>query len=221
MRRRVERFWLALLVAVPLAAAADWPQVAEPEDAQSEWVSKHMIYNGIPMRASRFTSSQSVQQVLDFYNRQWPGQTVVHVVGPKTVVGHSERTHFVTIEIEARGSGSQAQVGIVELGKDKPRQPPGADFLKPGGTQVVNDIQYLDNPGRTLAMENTLSPFQSESFYRSRLPAEGWQLEGNATPCSMIANSCVARYSKGKQEMTMTFSRHEQGTSIVVNQTQH
>ncbi len=37
----------------------------------------------------------------------------------------------------------------------------------------------------------------------------------------MIALQCVVRYSKGSQEMTMTFNRHEQGTSIVVNQSQH
>ena len=221
MRLHVEVSLLASLLAVaPIANAADWPAVAEPEGATSEWVSKDMIYNGIPMRTSRFTSSQSVQQVVDFYNRQWPGQTVVNVVGGKTVVGHPEREHFVTIEIERQGTGSQAQIGIMQLLKQKPQKAPGADFLKPAGAEVVNDIQYLDNPGRTLAMQSALSPFQSESFYRSRLPASGWKSE-SAQPCSMIANSCVSRYSRGKQEMTMTFSRHEQGTSIVVNQTQH
>lgn len=224
MRRRVE---LALVVAVALAAvalpaaAADWPEVPEPEDAHGEWVSKHMIYNGLPMRASRFTTARSVQQVVDFYNQRWPGQTVVNVVAGKTVVGHAERNHYVTIEIQPQGGGSQGQVGIVELPKDKAAKVPGDDFPKPGGTRVVNDIQYVDDPGRTLAMESTLSPFQSESFYRSRLPGQGWTREASSAPCSMIANSCVARYSKGSQEMTMTFSRIEQGTSIVVNQTQH
>lgn len=224
MPRRVDLTGLLLVPVLVLAgpaAAASWPTVAEPDDVQSEWVSKDMIYNGIPMRVSRFTSSQSVASVVAFYNRQWPGQTVVNEVGAKTVVGHADGEHYVTVEISGKGAGSQAQIGIVRLLKQKPATAAGADFPKPSGTQVVNDITYLDTPGRTLAMETSLSPFQSEAFYASRLPATGWSRDTGASPCSMIALQCVVRYSRGKQDMTMTFQRHEQGSSIVVNQTQH
>lgn len=208
------------LACSPLRAAA-WPEVAEPDNVQSQWVSKGMIYNGIPMRVSRFSSSLPVASVVAFYNRQWPGQTVVNEVGAKTVVGHAQGEHYITVEISGKGAGSEAQVGIVRLLKQKPTTAPGADFPKPQGTQVVNDITYLDTPGRTLAMESTLSPFQSEAFYANRLPAAGWQRDTGGRPCSMVALQCVVRYSRGKQDMTMTFQRHEQGSSIVVNQIQH
>ncbi|NYF22991.1 hypothetical protein HDC36_004481 [Xanthomonas sp. JAI131] len=223
MPGRADRLLLCLALAalVPaLAHAADWPEVPEPEGAKGEWVSKHMIYNGLHMRSSRYTANQSPQQLVAFYGKQWPGQVVVNEVGNKTIVGHAEGEHYVTIEITGAGAGSEAQVGIVRLLKEKPRKAPGADFLKPSGTTVVNDIEYLDNPGRTLALESPLSPYQGEAFYRNRLPAEGWSQQSSATTCSMISNSCVSSYSKGKQQMTLTFNRREKGTSIVVNQLQ-
>ncbi len=218
----MRRLTLALLVLLGPAAAcaAEWPDVPEPDDAKSEWVSKHMIYNGLHMRSARYTSAQSPQQLVAFYSRQWPGQVTVNDVGSKTIVGHAQGEHYITIELNGAGTGSEAQIGIVRLLKEKPRTAPGADFMKPSGTTVVNDIQYLDNPGRTLAMESTLSPYQSEAFYRNRLPAEGWTAQSSATACSMISNSCVSSYSKGKQQMTLTFNRREKGTSIVVNQLQ-
>lgn len=222
MRRRVDLFaaLAALLLAGPTLAAS-WPDVPEPDGVQSEWVSKDMIYNGLPMRISRFTSSLPVSSIVSYYNREWPGQTVINEVGGKTVIGHAQGEHYVTVEVSAKGSGSQAQIGITRLLKRKPDTAAGADFPKPTGTQVINDITYLDTPGRSLSMESTLSPFQTDAFYASRLPSEGWSRSSGPAGCSMIALQCVVRYSKGKQEMTMTFNRHEQGTSIVVNQTQH
>jgi len=222
MRRRVDLLaaLAALLFAGP-ALAASWPDIPEPEGAQSEWVAKDMLYNGLPMRISRFTSALPVSSIVSYYNREWPGQTVINEVGGKTVIGHAHGEYYVTIEVSAKGSGSQSQIGITRLLKRKPDAAAGADFPKPSGTQVINDITYLDTPGRSLSMESTLSPFQTDAFYASRLPADGWSRSSGPAGCSMIALQCVVRYSKGSQEMTMTFNRHEQGTSIVVNQSQH
>lgn len=223
MHRRADICWsltVALAFTAGAAGAAAWPEVAEPENVESEWVSKDMIYNGIPMRVSRFTSTRSSAEVVAFYTRQWPGQVVVNELAGKTVVGHAQGEHYITVEVSAKGRGSQAQIGIVRMLDRKPKAAAGADFLKPSGTQVVNDITYLDTPGRTLTMESPLSPFQSEAFYASRLPGKGWKRDTGGSPCSMIARQCVARYSKGSQDMTLTFHRYDQVTSIVVNQTQ-
>lgn len=217
MRSLRELVGIALLLCAGTGAAADWPELPLPEDAQGEWVSRHMIHNGIPMRAARFTSALAPQQLVDFYQRKWPGQTTVNELGGKRIVGHGTATHFTTIEISGGASGSEGQIGIVELLKETPKTPPGADFLKPSGTRVITDTRYLDNPGRTLAMEAPLSPFQSESFYRSRLPAAGWRHE-RPQPCSMAARSCTADYSRDKEQMTLTFNRNGDITEIVVNQ---
>jgi hypothetical protein len=209
MRRRVDLLaaLAALLFAWP-ALAASWPDIPEPEGAQSEWVAKDMLYNGLPMRISRFTSTLPVSSIVSYYNREWPGQTVINEVGSKTVIGHAHGEYYVTIEVSAKG-GSQSQIGITRLLKRKPDAAAGADFPKPSGTQVINDITYLDTPGRSLSMESTLSPFQTDAFYASRLPrTAGAQFR--PAGCSMIALQCVVRYSKGSQEMTMTFNRHEQ-----------
>lgn len=220
MRRAVEA---ALAAALVLASggvrAADWPDVPVPKGSSGEWVTKHMINNGLHMRVSRHRMEADPQALVAFYERQWPGKVVVNEVGSKTVVGHPEGDYFVTIEIGRDGAGSEAQIGIMRMAKEKPRQPPGAGFLKPSGAKVINDIQYLDNPGRTLSLRTGLSPHQSEAFYRGRLPAQGWKPDRGQT-CVRDATRCMASYSKAEQQMLLTFNGDSGGTSIVANQIQ-
>lgn len=218
MRRVVEVALTAMLLAGPVHAT-DWPDVPVPEGSSGQWVTRHMINNGLHMRVSRHRMQADPQALVGFYRRQWPSEVVVNEVGSKTIVGHAQGDHFITIEISRDGAGSEAQIGIMKMPKEKPRQPLGAGFLKPAGAQVLNDIQYLDNPGRTLSLQTALSPQQSEAFYRSRLPGQGWKLE-RSQPCGSAATSCIASYTKADQQMQLVFNRGSGGTSIVANQIQ-
>src|SRR5690606_5042909 len=61
---------LVLLAGLAVAGpgrAVDWPDVPVPEGATGETVSSHMIYNGMSMRASRFTVDLPVEEVKAFY----------------------------------------------------------------------------------------------------------------------------------------------------------
>lgn len=217
--RRVRDAGTALLLAagIQCAVAADWPELPLPEDSQGEWVSRHMIHNGVPMRAARFQSKQTPTQLVRFYERKWPGQMTVTDLGGKKILAHGSSSHFITIELSGGAAGSEGQIGIVELVKDKPATAPGAGFLMPAGTSVVTDTVYLDNPGRTLAMNTALSPFQVDAFYKARLPDRGWRKEGGK-PCPVMAQSCVTSYVSGKQQMTLTFHRNGETTEVVANQ---
>lgn len=208
---------LLLMATGQSIAAADWPELPLPDDTQGEWVSRHMIHNGLPMRAARFHSELTPAQLVQYYGKLWPGQVTVTDLGTKKIVAHGTNQHFFTIEISGGLAGSEGQIGIVEVLKEKPKAEPGADFLKPSGTNVVTDTVYIDNPGRTLAMNARMSPFQADAFYKSRLPVRGWRNE-NSKPCSMMALSCIANYSNGKEQMTITFNRNGETTDMVVNQ---
>lgn len=207
---------LGLAASMP-AMASSWPELPLPDDSQGEWVSRHMIHNGVPMRAARFQSQLPPAQLVRYYEQLWPGQVTVTHLGSKKIVAHGTNKHFFTIEISGGAAGSEGQIGIVEVLKETPRAEPGADFLKPSGTQVVTDTVYLDNPGRTLTMNVRMSPFQADGFYKSRLPERGWRSQ-DAKPCPMMALSCTASYSNGKEQMTLTFNRNGETTDMVVNQ---
>lgn len=209
--------WMLAAGVIPAAVAADWPELPLPDDTEGEWVSRHMIHNGIPMRAARFHSKETPDQLIRFYEQKWPGQVVVTDLGNKKIVAHATSKHSITIELSGGSNGSQGQIGIIELIKQAPKAAPGADFIKPAGTQVITDTVYMDNPGRTLSMTAPMSPFQADAYYKARLPANGWRSEDTRT-CAMMAVSCVSSYANGKQQMTITFNRKGDTTDVVVNQ---
>ena len=99
--------------------ARDWPDVPLPEGAQGEWVSRHMVYNGLNMRASRFMVAAKADAVEAFYRQAWKGEVVRNTLGRKTILGRADGDHFITVELTAKGGGTQGQIGIMEMAKPK------------------------------------------------------------------------------------------------------
>jgi hypothetical protein len=209
---------LLLLMLAGAAQAGNWPEVPLPEGARGEVVSSDMVHNGLPMQASRFSSSLSPDQLVGFYRRSWGAAKVtVTDLGNKRIIGHHRGNHFITVEVSGGAGGSQAQVGIVELLRSDPRHPPGHGFPAPSGSRVITDTRFLDNPGRTLSLESNLSTAQAWEWYRARLQQQGWTQEGGDR-CPIIANQCSASYTRGAEAMSLTFERTPAHTAIVANQ---
>lgn len=216
MRRNA---WL-LLLSLPAgpACAADWPDVPLPADSQSEWVSKHMLYNGLPMRARRFFSAASQEETKAFYRKLWQGKLVEDKLGAKTILGHLDGEHYVTVELQQEGAATQGTIGIMALPKEPPREPAGHGFARPAGSQVVNDIRYLDTPNetRTLVLTNQLSPYVNQQFYVQRLRAQGWEISDTGQ-CRSFSNTCTARFEKkGGARMALAIDRNARGGTVVV-----
>ncbi|TQD45693.1 hypothetical protein [Marilutibacter aestuarii] len=199
--------------------ASAWPTVRLPEQSKGEVVSEHLKYNGLDMKSSRFVSSKGLEDIVAFYAGQWPGQHVVDEVGSKTIIGHAEGRHYVTVELEAVGGGTRGTVGIMKM--PDPGQTPtlGEGFYRPAGTDVVSDIVYLDTPNqtRTLVLENELSPYVNQQHYLRRMRAEGWKAVESAG-CRPSSTQCVARFERsGGAKMALAISRDEKMlTSTVV-----
>jgi len=221
MRRTDVTVLAALLALASAGAHADgWPDVPMPDGAQGEWVARDMVNNGLPMRASRYQVPMTPAQLVEYLRRAWNGMVVVDEIGEQTIVGHAQDDHYVTVDIRREGTGSVAQVGIVRMSAQRPSTAPGKDFPRPSGSRVVNDIEYIDEPGRTLSVEAPLSPYQSDTYYRQRLPGDGWKLDvAGSRPCVAMSVQCSSSYSRGKETMVLTFTRMAEGTSIVANQT--
>lgn len=209
---------LLLLLPAGMAHARSWPSVPMPDGAQRQTVSTDMVHNGQPMQAWRYDSTLSPDQLVGFYRRQWGGDKVtVTNLGHKRIIAHHRGKFFITVEVSGGASGSQAQVGVLELLRSDPAQPPGHGFPAPGGSRVITDTRFLDNPGRTVSLESDLSAPQAWEWYRARLQQQGWTQEGNDR-CSVLANQCAASYSRGSEAMSLTFERTPGHTAIVANQ---
>lgn len=219
MRGSAMAFALGLLVAAP-APAEDWPDVPVPEGARGEIVSSHMIYNGLHMRASRFTAPMPLDQVKAFYRDQWGRAMADTPHRGKTLLGHATRDarHYITVELTGEGNATRAQIGVMALPKRAPEAAAlGAGFARMPGTTVAEDIVYLDTPARvrTLSMVNRYSPLQNSNFYQRSLLSKGYQASTVGAPCKATSNSCSSRYSKGDQRISVFSSKTPAGTTII------
>lgn len=221
MSRAARNRWLGCALALTLTGAAhadEWPDVALPDGSQGEWVSRHMIYNGLHMRAGKFSSTTSADDTLAFYRKAWRGDLTENRMRGKTVIGRPHGRHFVTVEIEPRGAGAGGTIGIMRLPEGPPEQPPGHGFARPAGSEVVNDIRYLDtrNETRTLLLTNTLSPFVNQQFYLRRLRSQGWDIV-DPGGCKSSSQACTARFEKKNgARMSMSIRREREGGTVVV-----
>lgn len=212
---------IALLVfAAAPVWAADWPEVPVPDGANGEIVSSHMIYNGLHMRASRFTVAMSLDQVKAFYREQWGRAMADTPHRGKTLLGHATRDarHYITVELTAAGNATRGQIGVMVLPKRAP--PPsslGVGFARMPGTTVAEDIVYLDTPSRvrTLSLINRHSPLQNSSFYQRSLLAQGYRGTPIGSPCKPASDACSHSYSKGDKRIMVSSSKTPAGTTTI------
>lgn len=211
---------LAGLLALPMTVAATaWPDVPLPDGAQSIEVAGDMLFNGLPMSTRKFRTRMRPEEVQRFYREQWAGAVVEDYLGTGTVMGHLQGRHYITVQVEAVGGGTEATVGVMDTRAKPSKQRPGDWLVQPANTEVLSDVQYLDLTGqpRTLALRNTLSPSQNYLFYRSRLAADDWKPEGAG--CSVMASQCLVEFSRGGEHLSLAIQREGGSTTVLANRT--
>lgn len=220
MRRGAEVLAGLLLSACAAATAADWPDVPLPDGAEQVTVAGDMLFNGLPMSTRKFRARMRPDEVVGFYRQQWPGEIVEDDLGNgQKVLGHLQGRHYVTVQLESMGGGTEATVGIMDTKAKRPEQPPGDWLAKPANTEVLSDVQYLDLSGkpRTLALRNALSPSQNYLFFRSRLAADDWKPEGAG--CSVMASRCLVEFRRGGQHLSLAIQHDGDATTVLANRT--
>ena len=214
---------LGLLAGVALAGpgqAVDWPDVPVPEGPTGETVYSPMIYNGMSMRASRFTVDLPVEEVKAFYRKRWQGRLVDTPLSPRhSVLGHlPDARHYVTVELTPRGRTTAGQIGVLQLpDRDLPPDAVGKGFERLPRTVVAEDIVHMDTERRvrTLSMANRFSPYQNAQFYTRRLAGQGYRKEPDSDACLAMSAVCHVRYTRADDRITVTAMRDADGTRIV------
>ena len=202
-------------------SVAAWPKVPLPPGATGQAVTKHMLYNGVPMRASEISVPMPLDDVVAFYQSQWAGDVVADRINGKTIVGHLEGKHYITVELKGVGTRTEGTIGVMELPDESVDMDLGKGFDKPANTEVVSDIRYLDSSrgARTLVMRNRLSPYVNMRYYVQRLPARGWKLERDPEQCLASSSDCVLNFTgSNDSRLSMALTREQPPeTAIVVN----
>lgn len=219
--RKPTRRWplvlLPLVFGLPLLASAglfSLPTPPVPPDSSTQNVAGRIIFNGLTMQAQTFRSTRTPKEIVAFYRQRWPGQMVVNQMGHEQVIGHRQGDYFMTVQVSTTGSGSQGNLGVVDLASAPAQFEPGKGLPKPMGARVFNDIHYPDDPvpTRMVGINSPLSPSQNASFYRERLAGEGWKPVDDR--CH--AAGCVLDYQRGDQKLNLAITAGKNDRSQLV-----
>jgi hypothetical protein len=201
------------------------PRFPAPPDAEVTWVARDIEFNGMPMSARKFTSEDSVQQVLAFYKQMWraplqagvPGYIEQETAG-WTMITRIEDGFMLSVQAKPYlGDGAWGYLGMSKIDELDGEVKLGKSFPKMHGSKVVNDIKHNDNVknGRTVMLQNKYSISSNANFYREYYLSRGWNM--SIDKMSVTDNVHAFAFKKGADEVTMTIARTPDGSQVVAN----
>lgn len=229
---------LLLTPAGAVLAQASWPQIVIPAGITIIELGEPVTANGLPIRMRGFTSATAPAQVAELF-RQSLGQPLVEdKVGTKQVLGRAQGAHYVTVQLEAAGSGTRGLIAVTELtaalnGSSASRNADQQLLAKlPAGFSVVSRTASTDSRNRVkhVVLTNTHSTALNSEAVKKMLGADGFTFERETQPTGQSgpyrgAASPDARtlfFRRAGGEAVAVISRDDNGrTGVVLNTTSH
>jgi hypothetical protein len=209
--------------------SAKTPELPAPDEAQVTVVGNNMRVNGINSSIRRFTTKESLEDVLQFYHDEWsaprgdePGYTVSNVNVPWTVISRIEDEHLMTVQVQsASNGGSGGFLSISRLPKGNRSPKLGENFPTMQGSHTLNEVLSEDpgQSGRTMLLGNKHDIQTNVAFYRGRFKNDGWAFDMDR---SVGGVTHVLALRKGRKTLNMVLTEVDKaGTRIIVNEVTH
>jgi hypothetical protein len=209
--------------------AAKMPELPAPNDASVTLVGSNMRINGINSTVQRFTTKDSIEDVLQFYHDEWstprgdePGYTVTNVNPPWSVISRIEDGFLMTVQVQpASNGGSAGFLSLSRLPKGNRSPKLGKDFPTMRGSHTLNEVLSKDpgQSGRTMLLGNKHDIQSNVAFYRGRFKNDGWAFDMDR---SVGGVTHVLALRKGRKTLNMVLTEVDKaGTKIIVNEVTH
>jgi hypothetical protein len=212
--------YILCLFCLPAVVLAS-PKFPPPPKAKIGLLGDDLVVNGIPMDIRQFATSQSLEEVVEFYKELWEGDdkkqpeyVLSDALPPWTIVTHIEDSYLLTVQVTSDGKrGSSGYLAISPLLPDE--QPtPGKGFPMMRGSKVINEMFSNDSgkKGRTLTFRNTNSVQSNVNFYRQHFENKGWAVELDSELFKGKTHSL--RFRNGNKHVTLVLKIDGGGTAI-------
>ncbi|MEQ8427148.1 MAG: hypothetical protein RLT87_11730 [Gammaproteobacteria bacterium] len=220
---------IILLMSLPITVLAGPPDFPHPPDARVEWVGKNMQINGLPTSIRAFHTRKSIEQVVEFYRREWqrpverdkPGFMETIDAYPWYIISRIEDDYLLTVQVQVKQndkSGSWGYLSVSPLVDPKTKPPElGKGIPKMPGSHILTENTSND-PGkkaRTLIITNDHSVPSNVSFYRNHFNGKGWTKETDKALGTDKVHSLV--FKTKRDRVTMMFLKDKDYTRIVIN----
>lgn len=228
---------LGLAAAAALAVFADPvfagpPDFPAPDDAAVRQIAESMVIGGRPMSVRGFTTDDSVEEVVAFYQEFWsePPEKGVpavayepEVLAPWHLLTRVEDGYAMTVQVQAipdAGAYGYLAIGrLPEKGEEGPLPlPPDPPALR--SSTVLSNVTSEDS-GKTAAtamLNNSKSVTSNINFYRNHYA--GWRKDIDQ-PMGDGKHHALA-FTQGREQVIITIQATTQGgTNVIFNQVKH
>jgi hypothetical protein len=219
-----------LLTSGAALAQLPWPQVAIPKGVTAIDMGEQVSANGLPLRMRAFTSAATPAQVAELF-RQSLGQPLVEdTVAAKRILGRSQGEHYVTVQLEAAGTGTRGLIAVTELtaalnGRAASRNADQRLLARlPAGFNIVSRTASTDGKNRAehVVLTNAHSIALNAEYVKSMLGVDGFTFERETVSTGQSHRGAASRdgrtlfFSSPGGETVAVISRDNTGKSAVV-----
>jgi hypothetical protein len=201
----------------------DLPEIEVPPGANSAWIAKKMLRNGLPMSIRGFATSDSVGEVADYFMHEWKKSAMSPMKedfkdGRKRV-GVLMDDFYVTVQAYPTNRGSE---GFIVVSKDPHSAQPNTNtkLSIPHSLRVVTKDEYLDS-GIVAESLTALSErsIRTESRELSRLLRnDGWsEVEGVGSRRNQEINMMEFQNNTQQIQVTLTKDHASQQTVMLLH----
>ncbi len=213
----------------PNLSSAGKPDFPAPPDAAVETVANNMSVNGIKSDIRAFHTSDSIEEVVEFYRSEWkrpikkgmPGFMETIDAAPWYIISRIEDDYLMTVQVQVKAndkSGSWGYLSISPLPEPDSRAPElGKTVPKISGSIVMNEMKH-DDPGKkgtTTIISNTHSVKNNADYYQNHYRGKGWTEETNQRLGTDEGHSLV--YKTRRDRVTIMILKDKHYTRVVLN----
>ena len=211
----------ALLVISNTAHAAP-EEFPAPSWLNRVQVGEKMIINGIPSVVQHFEAYEEINELLEFYRKEWndstsetPGYREAQVA-PWYIISRLEGSYLYTVQVQEEGAFKiRGYLAIADLKAMKKTLKNNSLVPRMSGSRIVNDVTSFDpgKKGRTLMLVNTFSVASNANFYRNHYLERGWatQMDSNSEEAFILV------FRKRSKEAHLVLNHIQGSTQIVMN----
>ena len=209
---------LLIVLSVSNTAHAAPKEFPTPSWLNSVQVSEKMIINGIPSLVQHFEAYNTIDELLDFYRKQWENNTGYREaeVAPWFVISRLDGPYLYTVQVQQEGAFSiRGYLAIADLKAMKKTLKNDNVVPKMSGSKIINDVTSFDpgKKGRTLMLANKYSVASNSNFYRNYYLERGWAtlMDSNSEEAFILV------FKKQNEEAHLVINNIQGSTQIVMN----
>lgn len=212
---------LMALLACQSVFALGAPDLPAPPDATVEIVTAASSMNGAPITTRKFSVESPVEEVLEFYRKEWAKPLDGHPgfaegrINQWQIISRIDGDFLLTVQVRESQYGHSNGFLAISDHRKRTQVVSSQKFPLMRDSVLVNDITSNDpgKQGRTFLVRNEFSPTSNAAYYRDHYLHRGWQPDFDQP----LKGGHVLTFKRSGEIVNIVVQSFGEGTYIVAN----